>query len=488
MSLVIETILAIPVVTALLCAVMPKERLRSMVSILGSLALLAAAAPLCFDALRGTTTEYSLWYVDGLSALFLGLIAVVGFLASIYSAGYIRRDREEERIQARDERMYPVLFHTFIVAMLAVCVVSSFGIMWIAIEATTLVSAFLVGFYRKESSTEAAWKYLMVCSVGITLALVGIILIYASSMEILGEDPAALNWPILYGVALELDPSLLKIAFVFILIGFGTKMGLAPMHTWLPDAHSQSPTPISALLSAVMLNCALYTILRFQMILDIAVPGFSSGLMIGFGLISMFVAAAFIVISKDIKRMLAYSSIEHMGIIMIGFGIGSPIAVFGALFHIIAHSLTKSFVFFSAGNVIHGYGTSNMAEIRGLREKMPFTAFMLTAGSIAILGAPPFATFIGEVTILMGAIGEGMTFVAVLMVVLLITVFAGFLRNILPMLNGTTEKDVKEPRGFSRSFPLVVLFIAVLLLGLFMPEQMKEVLESLADHFLGGVS
>ncbi|MCL2333978.1 MAG: hydrogenase 4 subunit F [Candidatus Methanoplasma sp.] len=487
MSLTVEIILAIPVATALVCAAIPWARTRSMVSIIGSLALLVASVPMCIDAFTGKTTEYSMWYVDGLSALFLILIALVGFMASIYSAGYIKLDKDEGRITSKDERIYSVLFHTFVAVMLTVCVVSSFGIMWIAIEATTLVSAFLVGFYRKESSTEAAWKYLMICSVGITLALMGIILIYASSMAVLGNDPGALNWPILYSVASDLDPSLLKIAFVFVLVGFGTKMGLVPMHTWLPDAHSQSPTPISAMLSAVLLNCAMYTILRFQMILNVAVPGFSSSLMIGFGLISMAVAAAFILISKDIKRMLAYSTIEHMGIMMIGFGIGTPLAVFGALFHVIAHSLTKTFVFFAAGNVIQGYGTSNMADIKGLREKMPFTAFMMTAGTLAILGVPPFAVFIGEISILAGAFSDGMYIVAAVMVVLIIVVFAGFLRNVLPMLSGDTKKEVKDLKGISRALPMVLLLLAIILLGLFMPEQMRDALESIADAVTGGI-
>jgi hydrogenase-4 component F len=487
LTLSVELILAIPVATALLCAALPEGRIRQTASMLGSLALLVASIPVCIDAFTGSNIEYGIWYIDGLSALFLILISAIGLMASMYSSGYIKVDKEEGNISSKDERMYLVLFHTFVAVMLSVCVVSSLGIIWIAIEATTLVSAFLVGFYKKESSTEAAWKYLMICSVGITLALVGIILIYASSIEILGDSPAALDWPVLYGAASDLDPYLLKIAFVFILVGFGTKMGIAPMHTWLPDAHSQSPTPISAMLSAVLLNCALYPIIRFQMILDIAVPDFSAGLMIGFGLISMVVAAAFIIISKNIKRMLAYSSIEHMGIILIGFGIGTPLAVFGALFHILAHSFTKSLVFFSAGNVIQGYGTSGMEEIRGIRDKMPFTAFMMTAGTFAILGAPPFAVFIGEVSIFAGALDEGMYIVAAAMILLIITVFAGFLRNILPMLGGSTDNEAKELPGISRKLPLVILFSATIFLGLFMPEQLKDALEAIATAVSGGM-
>ena len=487
MSLALETILAVPVATAVLCAVIPGSKMRYAASIIGSLLLLAVAIPVCIEAFNGSVIEYGMWYVDGLSALFLILISFIGLMVSIYSVGYIGADRERNDISANDERIYPVLFHTFVAVMIAVCIVSSFGMMWIAVEATTLVSAFLVGFYKKGPSTEAAWKYLLICTVGITLALVGIILIYASSLEILGNEPNALDWMVLYSVAPDLDPSMLRVAFVFILVGFGTKMGLVPMHTWLPDAHSQAPTPISAMLSAVLLNCALYPIMRFQMILDVAVPGFSGGLMIGFGLISMVVAAAFILISRNIKRMLAYSSIEHMGIIMIGLGIGTPLALFGALFNIIAHSLTKTFAFLTVGNVVQGYGTSHFAEIRGVKEKMPFTAFMLIAASAAVAGAPPFAIFIGEISVLVGAIGSGLYAVAAAMILLILLIFAGVFRNILPIMKGRTEKEVKEPRDISRMLPIVILLTVTIFLGLFMPEQLKEFLDSIVTTLLGGM-
>jgi len=462
--------------------------MRASVSVLGSIVTLALAVPLCYDAFRGNVTEYGLWYVDGLSAMFTILVVTIGMMASLYSHGYIRKDKEHGTLTANDERNYFALFHIFVAVMLLTCLVSSVGILWIAIEATTLVSAFIVGIYKKERSTEAAWKYLMICTVGITLALVGIALVYASSVRVFGSgNPDTLDWPVLYAAASSLDPALLKVAFIFIIIGFGTKMGLVPMHTWLQDAHSQAPTPMSAMLSAVLLNCALYSIIRFQMIMDIAVPGYSSGLMIGFGVLSMILATAFIIISKNIKRMLAYSSIEHMGIIMIGFGIGTPLAVFGALFHVIAHSLTKSFAFFSAGNVIQEYGTNDMEEIRGMREKMPFTSFMLTASSLAIIGLPPFAVFVGELSILSGALHSGMYILTAFMLLLIVMVFAGVIRRMFPMLSGNTDLNVKDPSGIARALPLVLLFGATLFFGLFMPDSVKDALELIASIVTGGL-
>ena len=481
----VELLLLVPVISAVLSAVSPSGRVAADISILGSAAVLILSLPVCIPAFDGTATEYSFWYVDGLSSLFIIITCIVCLMSAMYSYGYLKHDEEKKEIGSKDVRQYHIMFNLFLAAMLSVFVVSSVGIMWITIELTTLVSAFLVGFYRKNSALEAAWKYLMICSVGITLGLVGITLMYASSIHILGGDSGALNWPVLFGAASGLDPVLIKMAFIFIIIGFGTKMGLVPMHTWLPDAHGQSPTPVSAMLSAALLNCALYAILRFQVITDITVPGFASAMMIGFGILSLGVAAAFILISKDIKRMLAYSSIEHMGIIAIGFGIGAPLAVFGALFHIIAHSVTKPLVFFSAGNVIQGYGTQEMTDVRGLTKNMPLTAFMLGAGTLAIIGLPPFSVFVGEVTILSGAVDAGMYPIALLTAAFIIMVFAGFTRNIFSMMRGDPKAEVKEPKGALRILPMIILLLITLFLGLFMPDRMNDALWSIAHWFTG---
>ena len=488
MNVPVELLLAIPAVTALICFLMPKGRYASFVSALGALATAAAAVPICVDALIGGTTEYSLWYVDGLSAMFVLIAVSVGLMVSLYSCGYVRRDAEDGRMTRRDGRSYFALLQLFVFAMVLVFVVNSIGIIWIAIEATTLVTAFLVGFYKTDGATEAAWKYLMICSVGITLALLGITLVYASSLNAIGDSPNSLDWSALMSVAPSLDPALIRVAFIFVIIGFGTKMGLVPMHTWLPDAHSQAPTPVSAMLSATLLNCALYAILRLKAIVDLAVPGFASPLLIGFGLLSMAVAAAFILISKNIKRMLAYSSIEHMGIMAIGFGVGTPLAVFGALFHVMAHSLAKSAAFMSAGNVIQGYGTTKTDEVHGLRDRMPFTSVALTVSVLMLIGLPPFAVFVGELSILNGMADAGMYWLVAVFIILLIMIFAGFVRNVLPMMSGETEREVRDTRGMSRTIPIVILIAASAILGVIMPEQLRDALEAIVSVLTGGSS
>ena len=486
MNLIIESLLFMPILAGILCIFLPKGRSNAIVTAIISAITLAIAIALVWRILNGEIIEYSIWYADKLSAIFVILIALVSFMTSVYSYGYIGEDKDEGAVDDINERLYYTLFNIFVAVMLLTCLVSSVGLLWIAIEATTLVSAFLVGFYRKENPTEAAWKYLMLCSAGIMLALVGITLVYAASFDVLGGVENALDWPILYDVAPNINPDMMKIAFIFIMIGFGTKVGLVPLHTWLPDAHSQAPTPISALLSAVLLNCAMYALIRFKMIADITIPGFTQYLFIGFGLLSLMVAAAFILHAKDIKRMFAYSSIEHMGIIAIGLGIGSPIAIFGALLHIIAHSLSKSFTFFSVGNIITQYKTQNMSEIRGLRKNMPFSGFMLSSGMFAMAGLPPFAIFISEITIVWGAIDAGMYLVAAVAIVFILIVFAGSAKNIFPMMSGTTDKDVKEVRSLTMKIPLVILLCISILFGLFMPEQISDLLHSLATGIGGG--
>jgi len=462
-------------------------RLPALATMLISAITFAFVTLLCWNVYLNGPMERGIWYVDELSGIFVMLIAIVSFAVSIYSYGYVARDIGSGHMDADGEWQYYALLNLFVPIMLLTCMVSSFGLLWIAIEATTLVSAFLVGFYRRQDSTEAAWKYLMICSVGITMALVGIALVYAASIGVLIEEGSALDFPILYNISDSLNPDIMRVAFVFMFIGFGTKMGLVPMHTWLPDAHSQAPTPISALLSATLLNCALYGMIRLKMIIDIAVPDLSQGFFIGFGALSLILAALFIMRSRDIKRMFAYSSIEHMGIIMIGLGIGTQLAIFGALFHVIAHSILKSFTFLSVGNVVSEYGTRDMGEIRGLREGMPFSASMLTLGTLAMVGVPPFAIFTGEALIIYGALSAENYLVAVAMVIAMLMVFAGSLRNIAPMMSGEPPEDVHEVRGWTRKAPLVALLAIGLFLGLFMPDQLRGLIDILA-MLIGGLT
>jgi hydrogenase-4 component F len=359
--------------------------------------------------------------------------------------------------------------------------------MWVAIEGTTLASAFLVGFYEKDTSVEAAWKYLIICSVGIALALLGIVLTYASSIELLGESSNALEWTTLRSLAPDLDPTYLRLAFIFVMVGYGTKVGLAPMHTWLPDAHSQAPSPVSAMLSAVLLNCAFYGILRFFIITELCVPGFASDLMLIFGLLSMAVATAFIVMAKDSKRLLAYSSIEHMGIMALGFGLGGFLGIFGALFQMLNHALTKPILFFSMGNIVQRFSSKSIDEVRGVLSVMPITGAVLLLGSLAIVGAPPFSMFLSELSILQAGLTTERFAISALYLLLLAIIFAAFMYHISRMVFGRPTEGVSRGEADRLSLvPMLVLLIAILIIGIFMPQPVVDMLIDVSGIFPGG--
>lgn len=451
-----------------------------------TLVQLVLAVVLCVPIIDGNVLDDGLFYMDRMSAVFMMLVAVVGSMASVYSMAYIGYESEEGEIYSRDVGQYYALMMVFISVMMLTFTARSMAIVWLGIGATTLVSTFLVGFHTDEGSTEAAWKYIILCSVGITIALAGYTLVYAATVGAVDSD-ASLDWPALMAAADSLNPDMMKMAMVLIIVGFGTKVGFVPLHAWLPDAHSQAPSPVSGLLSAVLLNCAMYGIIRFYSISELVNPGFASSLLLTFGVLSLVIAALFMVSSRDLKRMLAYSSIENMGLIAIGFGIGSPLAIAGAVLQVIAHSITKPILFFSAGNVIQAYGTRDMKEIRGLGKTMPKTAFMLTAGALAIVGAPPFAVFVSEFTLLSATIEADMFWLTALMILALAIVFAGFTRNVFPMMMGTCDRDIEEDGHPARFVPLAILFTLTLILGLFMPEQLGECISGIV-HAIEGVS
>ncbi|MCQ2078462.1 MAG: hydrogenase 4 subunit F [archaeon] len=488
MNFPVEFILLIPVISGILCFLSPRERIISYLSI--ALAILGTAytfyvcGPIFLD---GTVVEYGFWYVDAMSSFFMMITSTVALMVALYSRGYLGHEREERVLKTGSEKYYYLYLNLFVAVMLAVYSVSSVGMVWIVIEVTTLISTFLVGFYHDERSTEAAWKYLIICSIGITLALIGISLVYASAYQAVPEESMALDWKVLMASAPYLDPALLKTAMVFIVIGFGTKAGFAPMHTWLPDAHSQAPTPVSALLSATLLNCALYSILRFYAISEITIPEFTSTLLIIFGFLSLFIAAMFILNARDIKRMLAYSSIEHIGLISIAFGIGSELSIYAGLFMVMAHSLTKPILFFCAGNIMQAYGTKNMDIVRGMGTKMPFTAALLSIGALAVVGMPPFAVFMGDFFLFLALADAGMWYLLVIAVILIIIIFSGFARHIYPMLTGETTMDVHDPPGISRHAPFLILVVGIILLGVFVPHEMSAALTNIVNTVFGGV-
>ncbi|NLL95437.1 MAG: hydrogenase 4 subunit F [Thermoplasmatales archaeon] len=475
----------IPIVAGAVCLLPFGVKNVSRISAAGALVMLAASVYCCVAPLTGETIDTWIWYVDELSGFFILITAFVSFAAVLYSTDYLAVEWREERLNAREVRRFYCTLFVFISTMLLTFAVRSAALTWIGVGVTTMVSAFLVGLYKDESATEAAWKYIMLCSVGITLALFGIAMLYTASSGVVADD-SALDWPTLVANAAAFNPLFMKFAAIFLVIGFGTKAGLAPLHNWLPDAHSQAPGPVSGMMSGVLLNCAMYAIMRFYSVSEIVNPGFVRTLLLAFGIVSVFTAAAFILISKDFKRMLAYSSVENMGLIAIGLGIGTPLAIYGALFQTLAHSLCKPMMFFCAGNVIQAYGTRSMPNIRGVSGKMRFTGFATAGGALAVAGAPPFPMFVGEVMILYGAVNEGLYLFAGALAILLAFIFAGITRSIFPMLSGTTSREVFEHRSVLRGFAIFSLFACALFFGLFMPEPIRGIFETMIALLSGG--
>ena len=354
------------------------------------------------EVMRGTTiSSPEGWlYADGLSAYIIIIVSGSALVVALYSTGYLRRQIRDGKVSDRQLWLYYLLLNVFLFTMMVVLLSNNLGFLWIGSEATTLATAFLVAFYERERSIEAAWKYVIICSVGIGFALFGIILTYYSALHVVPESGNALNWSSLMLVAKDLDPAVLKLAFIFILVGFGTKAGLAPMHTWKPDAYGEAPTPISALMAAGLVNVALYSLMRFYVLVNTAVGGtYAPTLFMVFGLVSMGIALPFILLQKDFKRMLAYSSVEHVGIIVFAIGIGTPLSYFGALLHLLNNAIAKMVLFLTTGNVRLAYRSRLMRKVTGAIKVIPVSATFLIVGVFAITGWPPFGVFISEFTI-----------------------------------------------------------------------------------------
>ncbi len=461
-------ILGLPLLLAPLGYLIARQKIIGVVNAIGyALVLLASILLLKERVLSGEGRSFlGFIYLDGLSAFFILVISVVALASSLYSIGYIKKDMEAGVVSGRKAKLYYLFFNLFCFSMFFVPAVNNLGLMWVAIEMTTLISAFLVGFYNTKGSVEAAWKYIIICSAGIILALLGTIL-FSSAFSISGLS-RSLNWSDMASVAHILDKNILKIAFIFILVGYGTKAGLAPMHTWLPDAHSQAPAPISALLSGVLLETALYAILRFGIIVIKGV-GFAyfGNLMLLLGLVSLVISSAFILVQKDLKRLLAYSSIEHMGIIAIGFGLGTPLAVCGALLHVFNHALAKSLMFFGAGDIVSAYKKHNMNAIRGVVKALPFAGIMLLLGVFALGGLPPFCIFISEMMIIIAAFANGSYLTAALMLLFLAVIFGAFIYHFGKMLFGNLPKGMLPPgEPLSSKLAFLFLFFPILTLGI----------------------
>lgn len=430
---------------SLLSLLFPFGRLTWAVAASASSVALLAAVGLTAQVSRdGPSFAFSGWiYLDALGIIVADLVALVGLLTIINSLPYIEHELAHGEIDATGARRYYSLVLAFLAAMFAVPVSNNLGVMWIAVEATTIVSALLVSIHRDRPGLEAAWKYLIIGSVGIAFALFGTMMTFYAAEPIVGDSGDALNWTTLRGIADQLNPEVMRLAFVFVLVGYGTKAGLAPMHTWLPDAHSQAPSPVSGLLSGVLLKCALVALLRFGVLTDLSVGGsFRDNALITFGIASIVVAAPFILVQGDLKRLLAYSSVENIGIIVLAAGIGGPIATYAAVLHVVAHSLTKSSLFFSAGSIVQAYGTRRLHRLRSLAGATPGVAVVFLGAIIAVSGFPPFALFVSEYGLLSGAFAENRGTVAVVGMIFVALAAAALLFQVI----GTVFRDEKRAR------------------------------------------
>jgi hydrogenase-4 component F len=404
-------------------------------------------------------------YVDALSAIMLGTIATLGVAAAIISPRYLRHDLAAGHVPdgRQGARWYFFGLHVFLWTMIVTVLVNNLGLLWVGIEATTLASALLVGFYRTQAALEAAWKYLILCTVGITCALFGVLLTYYAARQ--GGDTASLNWSTLSQAGTRLDPALMRLAFAFILVGFGAKAGFAPLHTWLADAHSQAPSPVSGLLSGILLSCSLFGILRFQALANHATgTQFAGNLLIAAGVLSVAVATPFMLIQRDLKRLLAYSSVEHMGLMAIAFGIGSPLAATAGLLHVVCHAATKSFLFFLAGDLLQRFGTRRISAIRGALRTSPLTGWGFFMGIFAISGLPPSGIFVSEVGMLSAALADRWLALAaaITTVALLGVIFGSLLSHALRILyEGMNGLGTNSPVPFPRSPYRIDLALAV---------------------------
>jgi hydrogenase-4 component F len=462
-------LLAVPLLGGLSLWVLGERESAPEVNVAFSFTTLCAAVWLTVDVVSTGPIQVLLeqFFVDPLNVFLVTLTAFVAFTTSLFSRPYMRVEREKGRMTAARLRLYHSMYQVFTFTMLLALTTNNMGILWVAMEAATLATVLLVSVYRTAASLEAAWKYFILCGVGIAQALFGTILLYFAAERVLGAQGNALLWTHLDLVKGQLEPAIMSLAFVFLLVGYGTKVGLVPLHNWLPDAHAEGPTPISAVLSGLLLNVALYAVIRCKVLADGALASrFAGNMMMGFGLLSVVAAAFFLSRQRDIKRMFAYSSIEHMGLITFAFGMGGPIANFAALLHMTVHSLTKSAIFFAVGHAAQKAGSQLIENIRGLVTISPTIGWGLMLGSLAILGLPPFGVFASEFLILTTAMKQ-QPWATPLLLLALGVAFAAIFGKVQPMVFGETKvRRLPHPPAL---LPVFVHLGLVLMLGLYVP-------------------
>jgi hydrogenase-4 component F len=470
-------LLVIPAVAAALLLFLPGGRASTWINAGASFLTFLAALLLLWEG-QPRSGPYIL--VDAFNTIFVVLITFVGFTTSVFSANYVTYELKIGRVTPAFLRLYHALYQALALAFNLALLSNNLGVLWVAIELATLITVVMVGIYRTHGAIEAAWKYFILASVGIALALFGTILVYMAGQPAIGAGVNAMVWTELVSHAAQLDPAMLNLAFVFLLLGYGTKVGLFPLHAWLPDAHAEGPTPITAVLSGLLLNVALYALLRCKMLLAGNPEALAPGpLMIGMGLVSLLFGAFMLYRRRDIKRLFAYSSIEHMGLATFAFGIGGPIANFAGLLHMVLHSLTKSAIFFAVGDISQVKGTQKIAEMGGLTKTNPLIGWGLVFGVAAIAGLPPLGIFTSEFLTVSATLARQPWLAIPLVLGLLVAVGALFLQ-----LNRIA---FGEPKGETLKvrcsyLPMFAHLALVLVAGLYLPPTLVALFEAVAKQ------
>ncbi len=484
--MLIIAILAIPLAMAVVAATFAWRPWVGWASAASSAAFLGLGVWLSVATL--TTPQWALHHsfrADSLSAFMVVVIGTVSLLATVFTPRTMRQEITSGVTTARYARHYVVLMQVFITCMLSAVLTANLGVLWVSIEATTIATTFLVSHRRTDGAFEASWKYVILCSIGIALAFLGTVLIYYAQLHASGPvHTSSLDWTSVMSVAHHLDPNVTRLAFALLVVGYGTKVGLVPMHSWLPDAHSQAPAPVSALMSGVLLTVAFYGLLRFRAVAVAALgPAFPRALLLVVGIASLLLATVMLIAQRDLKRMLAYSSIEHMGLLAIGAAVGTPLAIAAVLLHILGHGITKSVLFLSSGEIYHLEGTTEIAKISGLLARRPTLAGIFGFGVLSLVALPPFSLFVSELTMARAEVDAGLWWAVAISLVCLSVIFAAVTRHARQILLGTPSPDAApSPLAASVAVPLITALGACVALGV-----LSWPLQSLLTHAAHGV-
>ncbi len=486
-SLLLIALLALPIFAALLMLALPHRAVPAKTYEMANLACAAAVFALglgaCAQVVLGgqVATALDPWLrLDALGCVFAFLICVIGLAAALFSIAYIRHDVGKGKLTSGRVKAYYAAFQMFVWSMLLAVLSNNIFLTWAGVELTTVTGAFLVGIYHgKKPSLEAAWKYLIICIAGVAFGILGLSLLYADAAAVTGDAAGAAFWTVLSANAGSLDPVLAQTAFLFAIVGFGTKAGLFPLHTWLPDAHSEAPAPVSAMLSGVLLKCAVLAIIRvWSVVAQTAGAGFCSGVLLAMGAVTVCFAAAAVYVQRDFKRKLAYSSCENVGLIVFCLGIGGPVGVAAALLHCVFHGLTKALMFCLSGNVIMRYGTRDLGKIEGVANAMPVTGVLLGIGLLALSGMPPFAMFLSEVVAFVGGVQAGRAWLVIVVGLALTVVIAAFVRVLVGSVMGESPEGIERREVSAWALVPEVLLVAVILwFGVAMPQPVLQGVE-----------